>query len=93
MLMSISTATPISIETSIASNTSRISKRAGREKEAPSSMTRAIERASVTETTARRRSLIGVAMPKESKRAKIFVAVPKAAVKNWRAKAPATAVV
>src|SRR4029077_8053732 len=89
-----STETPILIQTLIASRPSRISKRAGREKEAPSSMTRAIERASVTETTRLLRSSTGAVMPKQPRRAKIFAAGRRAAVKNWRARAvPATAVV
>ena len=93
-LMSTSTETPILIQTLIASRPSRISKRAGREKGAPSSMTRAIERASVTETTRLLRSSTGAAMPKQPRRAKIFAVGRKAAGKNWRVRAvPATAVV
>src|SRR4029077_7379350 len=88
-----STETPILIQTLIASRPSRISKRAGREKGAPSSMTRAIERASVTETTRLLRNSTGAVMPKRPRRAKIFAAGRKVAGKNWRAKAvPATAV-
>lgn len=57
-------------------------------------MTRAIERASVTETTRLLRSLTGAVMPKRPRRAKIFAAGRRAAVKNWRVRAvPATAVV
>src|SRR4029077_9909740 len=88
-----STETPILIQTLIASRPSRISKRAGREKGAPSSMTRAIERVSATEITTRRRSSTVAAMLKRPRRAKIFGAGRKADGKNWRAKAaPATAV-
>ena len=66
----------------------------GQKKGAPSSMTRAIERASVTETTRLLRSLTGAVMPKRPRRAKIFAAGRRAAVKNWRVRAvPATAVV
>src|SRR5262247_613333 len=94
MSMSMSTETPILIQTLIASRPSRISKRAGREKGAPSSMTPAIERASVTETTRLLRSSTGAVMPKQSRRVKIFVAGQRAAVKNWRVRAvPATEVV
>src|SRR5215475_15052529 len=94
MSMSMSTETPILIQTLIASRPSRISKRAGREKGAPSSMTPAIERASVTETTRLLRSSTGAAMPRQSRRVKIFVAGQRAAVKNWRVRAvPATEVV
>ena len=57
-------------------------------------MTRAIERASVTETTRLLRSLTGAVMPKRPRRVKIFAAGRRAAVKNWRVRAvPATAVV
>lgn len=56
-------------------------------------MTRAIERASVTETTRLLRSSTGAVMPKRPRRAKIFAAGRRAAVKNWRVRAvPATAV-
>ena len=93
-LMSTSTETPILIQTLIASRPSRISKPGGKEKGAPSSMTRAIERASVTETTRLLRSSTGAVMPKRPRRAKIFAAGRKAAGKNWRVRAvPATAVV
>ena len=88
------TETPILIQTLIASRPSRISKPGGREKGAPSSMTRAIERASVTETTRLLRSSTGAVMLKRPRRAKIFAAGRRAAVKNWRVRAvPATAVV
>jgi hypothetical protein len=95
MSISTSTGTPIStIRVSIASNTSRISRRAGKEKEAHSSMTRAIERASVTEITTRRRSSTEERMPKRPRRATIFAVGRKAAGKNWRARVvPATGVV
>src|SRR5215467_8882212 len=94
MSISTSTGTPILIQTLIASRPSRICKREGREKGAPSSMTRAIERASVTETTRLLRSSTGAVMPKQSRRAKIFADGRRAVVKNWRVRAvPATAVV
>jgi hypothetical protein len=94
MSISTSTGTPILIQTLIASRPSRISKRAGREKGAPSSMTRAIERASVTKTTRLLRSSTGAVMLKQSRRVKIFVAGRRVAGKTWRARAvPATAVV
>src|SRR5262245_55515260 len=92
MSISMSTGTPILIQTLIASRPSRISKRAGREKGGPSSMTPAIERASVTETTRLLRSSTGAVMPKQSRRVKIVVAGQRAAGKNWRVRAvPATA--
>jgi hypothetical protein len=49
-------------------------------------MTRAIERASVTETTRLLRSSTGAVMPKRPRRAKIFAVGRKAAGKNWHAK-------
>src|SRR5262249_34967275 len=92
--ISTSTETPILIQTLIASRPSRISRRAGREKGAPSSMTQAIERASVTETTRLLRSSTGAVMPRQSRRVKIFADGRRAAVKSWRVRAvPATAVV
>ena len=57
-------------------------------------MTRAIERASVTETTRLLRSSTGAVMLKQPRRAKIFAVGRKAAGKSWRVRAaPATAVV
>jgi hypothetical protein len=57
-------------------------------------MTRAIGRALVTEMTTRRRSSTVAVMPKQPRRAKIFVVGRKVAGKTWRVKAaPATAVV
>ena len=57
-------------------------------------MTRATERASVTETTRLLRSSTGAVMLKQSRRATIFAAGLRAAGKSWRAKAVlATAVV
>src|SRR5262249_10874043 len=92
--ISMSTETPILIQTLIASRPSRISKRAGRGKGAPSSMTRAIERVSVTGITRLLRSSTAAAMPKQSRRGKIFADGRRAAVKKWRVRAvPATAVV
>ena len=55
-------------------------------------MTRAIERASVTETTRLLRSSTGAVMPKRLRRAKTFAVGRKAAGKSWRVRvAPATA--
>jgi hypothetical protein len=57
-------------------------------------MTRAIERASVTETMRLLRSSTGAVMPRRSRRVKIFAAGRRVADKTWRARAvPATAVV
>ena len=50
-------------------------------------MTRATERASVTETTRLLRSSTGAVILKQSRRATIFAAGLRAAGKIWRAKA------